>query len=78
MDIEIDPGLPPVTSKIFTIPLKPSRVSQKELKDLDKMGLFQRSLSPYASPIVIVPRKSKIWTKWDFFKEVFPLMLHLL
>ena len=32
---------------------------QKELEILERAGVIQRSMSPWASPIVIVPKKSE-------------------
>ena len=57
MDIETDPNLLPVASKPCTLPLKCLEWVRKEVEDLEKAGNIQRSISPYASPIVVVPRK---------------------
>ena len=40
-----------------TLPLKYQAWVGKELEDLEKVAIIQRSHSPYASPIVVVPRK---------------------
>ena len=57
MDIETDPKLPPIASRPYTLPLKHQGWVRKELEDLEKAGIIQRCLSPYASPILIVPQQ---------------------
>ena len=56
--IEIDTGdSPPISQRPYNLPLKHSDWVQKELDTLEKAGVITRSVSPWASPIVIVPKK---------------------
>ena len=57
MYIETDPNLPPAASKPYALPLKHQEWVRKELENLEKAEIIQRSLSPYASPIIVVRRK---------------------
>ena len=57
IDKETNLNLPCVASKMYTFPLKHQEWVGKELKDLEKTGIIQRSFSPYVSSIVIVPSK---------------------
>ena len=57
--MEIDTGdSPPITQKPYTFPLKHATWVQKELEILEKAGVIVRSVSPWASPIVIVPKRT--------------------
>ena len=59
VEIEIDTGdSPPITQKPYTLPLKHAEWVQKELEILEKAGVIVRSVSPWASPIVVVPKRS--------------------
>ena len=59
IEIEIDmDDSPPVTQKPYTLPLKHAAWVQKELEILEKAGVTVRSLSPLASPIVVVPKRT--------------------
>ena len=59
LEMEIDTGdSPPITQKPFTLPLKHATWVQKELEILEKAGVIVRSVSPWASPIVIVPKRT--------------------
>ena len=59
VEMEIDMGNhPPVTSKPYTLPLKHYEWIQREIETLEKAGIIERSISPWASPVVIVPKKS--------------------
>ena len=49
---------PPITQKPYTLPLKHATWVQKELEILEKAGVIVRSVSPWASPIVIVPKRT--------------------
>ena len=56
--MEIDTGDSPLISqRPYNLPLKHSDWVQKELDTLEKAGVITRSVSPWASPIVIVPKK---------------------
>ena len=57
IEMEIDTGDSlPITQKCYTLPLKHATWVQKELEILKKAGIIVRSVSPWASPIVIVPK----------------------
>ena len=57
MEVEIDTGDSlPITQKPYTLLLKHTEWVQKELEILEKAGVIVRSISPWASPIVVVPK----------------------
>ena len=57
--MEIDTGNSlPITQKPYTLPLKHAVWVQKELEILEKAGVIVRCVSPWASPIVIVPKRA--------------------
>ena len=59
IEMEIDTGdSPPITQKPYTLPLKHATWVQKELEILEKAGVIVRSVSPWASPIVVVPKRT--------------------
>ena len=60
VEMEIDTGNhpPPITSKPYTLPLKHYEWVQREIEMLECTGIIERSISPWASPVVIVPKKS--------------------
>ena len=56
--MEIETGdSPPVCQRPYNLPLKHIDWVQKELNMLEKAGIITRSVSPWASPIVIVPKR---------------------
>ena len=58
MKINTDPNLPPIASKPYPLALKLKFVKE-EIEHLLKDGLIKRSMSPYATPNIVVPRKCK-------------------
>ena len=59
VEMEIDTGNhPPIASKPYTLPLKYYDWVQKEIETLERAGIIERCISPWASPVVIVPKKS--------------------
>ena len=57
--MEIDTSdSPPITQRPYTLPLKHTTWVQKELEILEKAGVIVRSVSPWASPIVVVPKRT--------------------
>ena len=59
VEMEIDTGdSPPITQKPYTLPLKHAEWVQKELEILEKAGVIVRSVSPWASPIGVVPKRT--------------------
>ena len=51
---------PPVCQRPYNLPLKHIDWVQKELDTLEKAGVITRSVSPWASPIVIVPKRTAL------------------
>ena len=60
VEMEIDTGKypPPIASKPYTLPLKIYEWVQREIETLERAGIIERSISPWASPVVIVQKKS--------------------
>ena len=59
LEVEIDTGDSlPITQKPYTLPLKHTAWVQRELEILEKAGVIVRSVSPWASPIVVVPKRT--------------------
>ena len=57
--MEIETGdSPPVCQRPYNLPLKHIDWVQKELNTLEKAGVITRSVSPWASAIVIVPKRT--------------------
>ena len=57
--MDIDTGdSPPVCQKLYTLPLKHYSWVQQEIETLEWAGVIKKSISPWASPIVVVPMKS--------------------
>ena len=57
--MDIDTGMSqPVLQRPYTLPLKYHDWVKKEIEQLECAGVIEKSLSPWASPIVIVPKKS--------------------
>ena len=57
MDINIGDS-PPVCQKPYILPLKHYNWVQQEIETLEHAGVIRKSISPWASPIVVVPKKS--------------------
>ena len=61
LEVEIDTGDSlPITQKPYTLPLKHTEWVQRELEILEKAGVIVRSVSPWASPIVVVPKRTAL------------------
>ena len=58
MDINMRDS-PPVSSRPYTLALKHHRWVQEEIETLERAGVITKSMSPWASPIVVVPKKSQ-------------------
>ena len=57
--MDIDTGdSPPVSSRPYTLPLKHNEWVQREIESLEHAGVITKSMSKWASPIVVVPKKS--------------------
>ena len=58
--MDIDTGdSPPVSSHPYTLALKHHQWVQEEIETLECAGVITKSMSPWASPIVVVPKKSQ-------------------
>ena len=54
--MDIDTGdSPPVSSHPYTLALKHHQWVQEEIETLEHAGVISKSMSPWASPIVVVP-----------------------
>ena len=61
LQMEIDTGNnPPICQEPYTLALKHAEWVQRELNILEKAGVIIRSVSPWASPIVIVPKRTAL------------------
>ena len=59
MQMEIPMGdNPPISQRPYTLMLKHVQWVQDEIETLEKVGFIAKSISPWASPIVIVPKKT--------------------
>ena len=59
IEMEIDTGgSVPLAQSPYTLPLKHYDWVRKEIEMLEKAGVIERSLSPWASPVIVVPKKS--------------------
>ena len=59
LEVEIDTGDNlPITQKPYTLPLKHTAWVQKELEILEKADVIVRGVSLWASPIVMVPKRT--------------------
>ena len=57
--MDIDTGdSPSVSSRPYTLPLKHYEWVQREIESLERAGVITKSMSKWASPIVVVPKKS--------------------
>ena len=57
--MDIDTGdHPPVTQRPYSLALKHVEWVREEIEKLEQAGVITRSMSPWASPIVIVPKKT--------------------
>ena len=57
--MDVDTGdRQPVSLRPYTLPLKHYEWVHKEIESLERVGVITKSMSPWASPIVVVPNKS--------------------
>ena len=56
--MDIDTGeSPPVSSRPYTLPLKHYEWVQREIESLECAGVITKSMSKWASPIVVIPKE---------------------
>ena len=59
IEMKIDTGDSlPVAQSLYTLPLKYYEWVRKEIETLEKAGVIVTSLSPWASLVIVVPKKS--------------------
>ena len=59
VQMDIDTGdSPPVSSRPYMLPLKHYEWVQREIESLEQAGVITKNMSGWASPIVVVPKKS--------------------
>ena len=59
VEMDIDTGnSPPIASRPYTLPLNHYEWVRKEISTLERAGIITKSILPWASPVVIVPKKS--------------------
>ena len=51
----------PIAHKCYPIPLKNQKFKDKEIRQLEKAGCISKSLSPWAIPLIILPKKPDPW-----------------
>ena len=57
--MDIDTGdSPPIAQRPYCLPLQHSEWVKKEINTLERADIITKSISPWASPVVIVPKKS--------------------
>ena len=57
--IETPPDTLPIASKFYPLALKHHQFVKEELQKLLQAGLIEQSMSPYASPVLVVNKKSQ-------------------
>ena len=59
VEMDIDTGnSTPIASRPYTLPLKHYEWVRKDISTLERAGIITKSISPWASPVVIVTKKS--------------------
>ena len=57
IELNIPTEGPPIASKPYTIPLKYHEFVSHEIKQLEEAGIISHSMSDWANPILVVPKK---------------------
>ena len=56
---------PPVASKPYTVPLKYHEFVHHEIKQLEEVGIISKSMSNWASVILVIPKKGGACGDWQ-------------
>ena len=56
LELDIPMEGPPITPKPYSVPLKYRKFVDQEIKQLEEAGIISRSMSNWASPILVVPK----------------------
>ena len=60
ISMDIDTGdSPPISQRSYTPPLKHHKWVKSEIETLESAGVIRKSFSPWASPIMVAPKKSE-------------------
>ena len=57
IELDIPTEGPPIALKSFMVPLKYYEFIDYEIKQLEEVGITSRSMSNWANPILVVPKK---------------------
>ena len=57
IELDIPAEGPLIVSKLYTVPLKYCKFVDQEIKQLEEAGIISWSMSNWASPILVVPKK---------------------
>ena len=57
IELDIPMEGPPIVSKAYTVPLKYCEFIDHEIKQLEEASIISHSISNWASPILVVPKK---------------------
>ena len=61
IEMDIDTGdSPPIAQRPYTLPLQHAEWVKKEIDTLERADIITKSISPWASPVVIVPKKGAL------------------
>ena len=61
IELDISTEGPLITSKLYTVSLKYHEFMDHEVKLLGEAGIISRSMSDWASPILVVPKRKNVW-----------------
>ena len=59
IELDIPTECPLIVSKPYTVPLKYHEFMDHKIKQLEEAGIISRSISNWASPILVVPKKEE-------------------
>ena len=59
IELDIPTEGPPIASKPYTVPLKYHEFMDYKIKQLEEAGIISQSMSNWASPILVVPKKEE-------------------